>query len=208
MFDPLRTRKNNKKYYTRKGQIIQAKRTNKSDNVVIEPMLVDKYKKYILDNNLIPKPPVPPPARIIPKIIGIFNAFSNQEALFTDSQIPWTHPLPSTMIQVDANRIFYIIGVSETEVYIHIGSTDADASWATEIPRGFGVKTYVVFQVPNTAFRPTHLEKLGLLIQYPNSSETIRAIAGYPEVNASAGGGGDDTDYSLVIKRDTIDILI
>lgn len=205
MFDPHRTRKSNKKYYTRKGQIIQAKRTNKSDNVVIEPMLVDKYKKYILDNNLIPPPPVPPPTVIIPKIIGIFNEFTNQEALFTDSQIPWTHPSPSTMIEVDANRIFYIIGVSSTEIYIHIGSTKS-TTWATEIPSGFGVKTYVVFQVPNQSFDATRLQKLGIIIQYPNSTEKIRAIAGYPEVNSDE--SGDDTDYSLVIKRDTIDILI
>lgn len=205
MFDPHRTRKTNKKYYTRKGQIIQAKRTNRSDEVVIEPMLVDKYKKFILDNNLIPKPIPPPPARIIPKIIGIFNAFTNQEALFTDSQIPWTHPQPKTMIEIDANRIFYVIGVSSTEVYVHIGSTGTQ--WATEIPEGFGVKTYVVFQVPNQAFNPRELEKLGLIVQYPNSSTKIRAIAGYQEVNA-AGGSGDDTDYSLTIKRDTIDILI
>lgn len=207
MFDPHGTRKTNKKYYTRKGQIIQAKRTNRTNDVVIEPMLVDKYKKYILDNNLIPKPPVPPPVRLIPKIIGIFNAFTNQEALFTDSQIPWTHPQPKTMIEIDANRIFYVIGVSSTEVYVHIGSTGS-TPWATEIPEGFGVKTYVVFQVPNQIFNPNQLEKLGLIVQYPNSSTNIRAIAGYQEVNASGGGAGDDTDYSLTIKRDTIDILI
>ena len=207
MFDPHRTRKTNKKYYTRKGQIIQAKRTNKSDDVVIEPMLIDKYKKFIIDNNLIPKPPVPPPVRLIPKVIGIFNAFSNQEALFTDPQIPWTHPLPKTMIEIEPNHIFYVIGVSSTEIYVHIGSTGS-TPWATEIPEGFGVKTYVVLQRPNEAFHPTELEKLGLLVQYPNTSVNIRAIAGYQEVNASGGGAGDDTDYSLVIKRDTIDILI
>lgn len=205
MFDPHYTRKSNKKYYTRKGQIIQAKRTNRADDVVIEPMLIDKYKKYIQDNNLIPKPTPPPPVRLIPKIVGIFNAYSNQEALFTDSQIPWTHPQPQTMIEIDANRIFYVIGVSSTEIYVHIGTTGT--TWATEIPEGFGVKTYVVFQIPNQGFRPTELEKLGLLVQYPNSSAKIRAIAGYQEVNAIGGGSGDDTDYSLTIKRDTIDIL-
>ena len=59
MYDPHRLRRNDRRYYTRKGQIIQAKAFNAP--FTIESNKVEAYKEYILQNKLIPKPPTPPP---------------------------------------------------------------------------------------------------------------------------------------------------
>lgn len=57
MFDPHHTRYSNRKYYTRKGQVIQAKRI---DNPVgVEDRLVPMYKNYLLKNKLISSSDVP-----------------------------------------------------------------------------------------------------------------------------------------------------
>lgn len=57
MFDPHHTRYSNRKYYTRKGQVIQAKRI---DNPVgIEDRLVPMYKKYLLKNKLVTSDDLP-----------------------------------------------------------------------------------------------------------------------------------------------------
>lgn len=69
MFDPHRTRRNDRKYYTRKGQVIQANRVNTAP--IIDQRLVPIYKDYIIKNGLIRIPPRPPgPAEPI-EITGI-----------------------------------------------------------------------------------------------------------------------------------------
>lgn len=62
MFDPHRTRRSDSRYFTRKGQVLQASRVN--TNPVIDQRLVPIYKNYILKNGLIknPPPPLPPPS--------------------------------------------------------------------------------------------------------------------------------------------------
>ena len=72
MFDPQRTRYSNRKYYTRKGQVIQAKRIDAP--LGIESRLVPMYKNYLLKNHLISSgdlPPAPPP--VIKKIYFPFD---------------------------------------------------------------------------------------------------------------------------------------
>lgn len=72
MFDPHRTRRSDRRYYTRKGQVIQASRVNV--NPTIDQRLVPIYKNYILKNNLLtaPSPPAPtPPSTPKIKPIGI-----------------------------------------------------------------------------------------------------------------------------------------
>lgn len=64
MFDPHRTRRSDKRYYTRKGQVIQAGPVNTKP--IIDHRLVPVYKNYLITNNLIdvpppPEPPTPPP---------------------------------------------------------------------------------------------------------------------------------------------------
>lgn len=59
MFDPHRTRRSDRRFYTRKGQVLQASRVNV--NPTIDQRLVPIYKNYLLKNNLITAPPPPPP---------------------------------------------------------------------------------------------------------------------------------------------------
>lgn len=60
MFDPHRTRRSDRRYYTRKGQVIQANRVDTQP--VIAQRLVPVYKDYLFKNNLAyPSPPAPPP---------------------------------------------------------------------------------------------------------------------------------------------------
>nr|WEY08161.1 Cap [Po-Circo-like virus] len=50
MFDPHRTRRSNSRYFTRKGQVLQASRVNV--NPVIDQRLVPIYKNYLINNGL------------------------------------------------------------------------------------------------------------------------------------------------------------
>lgn len=61
MFDPHRTRRNDRRYYTRKGQVIQAR--NIPAPFTIDRSKVDAYKEYIIQNNLIPSSPSPTPVK-------------------------------------------------------------------------------------------------------------------------------------------------
>lgn len=71
MFDPHRTRRSDYRYYTRKGQVLQASRVN--INPVIDQRLVPIYKNYLLKNNLVQSP-----IQAI-KPIGIAIAFHSLE---------------------------------------------------------------------------------------------------------------------------------
>lgn len=57
MFDPHRTRRSDSRYFTRKGQVLQASRVNV--NPVIDQRLVPIYRNYLIKNNLLPPPDVP-----------------------------------------------------------------------------------------------------------------------------------------------------
>lgn len=57
MFDPHRTRRSDSRYFTRKGQVLQASRVNV--NPVIDQRLVPIYRNYLIKNNLLPPPIVP-----------------------------------------------------------------------------------------------------------------------------------------------------
>lgn len=60
MFDPHRTRRSNRRYFTRKGQVLQANRVDTSP--VIDQRLVPVYRNYLIQNGLAySQPPVPPP---------------------------------------------------------------------------------------------------------------------------------------------------
>lgn len=54
MFDPHRTRRSDRRYYTRKGQVLQASRVNV--NPTIDQRLVPIYKNYLIKNNLFQSP--------------------------------------------------------------------------------------------------------------------------------------------------------
>lgn len=59
MFDPHRTRRSDRRYYTRKGQVLQASRVNTQP--IIEQRLVDVYKNYLVSNGLTYADPPPVP---------------------------------------------------------------------------------------------------------------------------------------------------
>lgn len=53
MFDPLRIRRNDNRYFSRKGQVLQVKPIVNFPGVFINPNQVQHYKQYIIDNKLI-----------------------------------------------------------------------------------------------------------------------------------------------------------
>ncbi len=64
MFDPHRTRRSDRRYYTRKGQVLQASRVNTQP--IIEQRLVPVYKRYLIANGLAyDSPPPQPPSTVI-----------------------------------------------------------------------------------------------------------------------------------------------
>lgn len=70
MFDPHRTRRSNRRVFTRKGQVNQASLVNTQP--IIEQRLVPIYKEYLFKNNLAypsPVPPSPPPPAPVASII-------------------------------------------------------------------------------------------------------------------------------------------
>ena len=78
MFDPHRTRRSDKRYYTRKGQVLQAGRVNVQP--VIEPRLVPAYQNYLIANKLVNANIVNPPETI--PVIGM--SFNGVKYPFTD----------------------------------------------------------------------------------------------------------------------------
>lgn len=62
MFDPHRTRRSDYRYFTRKGQVLQASRVNTQP--VIDQRLVPIYKQYLLNNALISPNPIFVPFKI------------------------------------------------------------------------------------------------------------------------------------------------
>lgn len=78
MFDPHRTRRNDRRYYTRKGQVLQAGRVNVQP--IIDQRLVPFYQNYLIQNGLVNRNIVNPPETI--PVIGMF--FNNTKYPFTD----------------------------------------------------------------------------------------------------------------------------
>lgn len=76
MFDPHRTRRSDSRYYTRKGQILQASRVN--TNPVIDQRLVPIYRNFIIKNNLLPPPIVPASPN---KIGGVFIKYGESDIM-------------------------------------------------------------------------------------------------------------------------------
>lgn len=101
MFDPHRTRRSDRRYYTRKGQVLQASRVNTQP--VIEQRLVPIYKQYLINNNLVPTAPAPfPPIKIIGVRVG------NRDNNFDQGVIHWiTETTTSFTINVNTQTSQY-----------------------------------------------------------------------------------------------------
>lgn len=81
MFDPHRTRRSDRRYYTRKGQVLQASRVNVQP--VIEQRLVPAYQNYLIGNGLVNANIVNPPETI--PVIGM--VYDNVKYPFTDFEV-------------------------------------------------------------------------------------------------------------------------
>lgn len=81
MFDPHRTRRSDRRYYTRKGQVLQASRVNVQP--IIDQRLVPTYQNYLIQNGLVNRNIVNPPETI--PVIGMF--FNDTKYPFTDFQL-------------------------------------------------------------------------------------------------------------------------
>lgn len=77
MFDPHRIRRSDRRYYTRKGQILQASRVDVQP--IIDQRLVPVYQKYLQANNLLPVRQIPPePVPVTGVLFGEYNYSFNQ----------------------------------------------------------------------------------------------------------------------------------
>lgn len=102
MFDPQYTRRSNRRFYTRKGQVIQAKATDSP--VVIEQRLIPIYQEYFRKNSIEISPPQPP-------TIPPFYILSPTSKL-KPNEGSFTIPLQANMILITIEgqeiKIFYL----------------------------------------------------------------------------------------------------
>lgn len=94
MFDPHRTRRSDRRYYTRKGQVIQANRVNVAP--IIEQRLVPIYRDYLIKNSLLPSVPIPPPVITLDGI-----AISDDNNADNVHQLPFSDMTLSTEPTID-----------------------------------------------------------------------------------------------------------
>lgn len=102
MFDPHRTRRNDRRFYTKKGQIIQARNFSAPFN--IERSKVEAYKKYILDNKLIEIP-----ENVLPVTVDTIVEQTNSLVIQTDDLIYNTQTQSIDISQVSAPRMVFTI---------------------------------------------------------------------------------------------------
>lgn len=142
MFDPHRTRDSNKRYYTRKGQVIQARRVDAP--LGIEGRLVPMYRDFILKNKLITGSDFPLQT---PVINAIRFSIDGSTTLYED--------LAQTISpQVVNNSIGIAIGTDTQNpdlwhiyIFLVIGPTIGFT-----IPKGFRWKSWSVSRVAINAY--------------------------------------------------------
>lgn len=109
MFDPHRTRRSDRRYYTRKGQVLQASCVNTQP--IIDQRLVPVYKNYLIQNGLAhDSPPQPPPVPITP--IEISGISVNSQQYIWNSFTKYTTPTvnlhaSTTQAQTRVIIVFY-----------------------------------------------------------------------------------------------------
>lgn len=81
MFDPHRTRRSDRRYYTRKGQVLQASLVNSQP--VIQQNLVPAYQNYLIKNGMVNANIIQPPETI--PVIGM--TYDNVKYPFTDFEV-------------------------------------------------------------------------------------------------------------------------
>lgn len=146
MFDPHRTRWNDRRYYTRKGQVLQAKKTEVP--YLIEPNRVDAYKRYILKNHIVTSADFPSPPPVIPTIDSI--KFSEDPTIYPISALSLT----TGPVTVAGRTQTIILTTSSADSnYWEVDILFLNDSYATyTIPAGCRYKTFVGSDPVNDAF--------------------------------------------------------
>lgn len=108
MFDPHRTRRNDRRFYTKKGQVLQAKNLNAP--FTIEQNKINAYKNYLIQNRLAyDAPQAPPPVPIAPIGISGIEIEANKYlfSTFTKSTDPTVNLHYSTGVNQDRVIIYF-----------------------------------------------------------------------------------------------------
>lgn len=126
MFDPQNTRQRNKYYYTKKGQILQAKITG-DNNKFLDTSKVDLWKDFLIKNNLISRSEIPGPDPIVIKqSYTTTDPLSLQDILskFPDDAVPIKVKIQSSKQYLNAitvngweERVFLITGAVNGEFF-------------------------------------------------------------------------------------------
>lgn len=111
MFDPHRTRRNDRRYYTRKGQVIQASRVDV--NPIIDQRLVPIYKNYIIKNGILKSdaPPSPSPSNIIDGIIFKNSSNDNRYLSFPNFDLSYATTVTISGSSTDSPAYVFIFNI-------------------------------------------------------------------------------------------------
>ena len=131
MYDPHRLRSNDRRYFTRKGQIIQAKAITPSFK--IEKHKVDAYKRFIIKNHLIPSE--------LPIVIDSLKLEwgNGSSETLRDNEFVYTGDQPQTVNLSPGTRLCF--SVSENNEYYNFNIFYSTDTTITFPPNTWGVYT-------------------------------------------------------------------
>lgn len=152
MFDPHRTRRSDRRIFTRKGQVNQASRVNTQP--IIEQRLVPIYKDYLIKNNLISTTitPSPPSPEDTIKIEGVFleNSAGQIVSVPTSTMVLSTDPTVNLSSNTGTYGGGYLALYEDTDGFMHLVAAGVRSGQVTlNIPNN--VKCRYAFQRGFTA---------------------------------------------------------
>lgn len=139
MYDPHRLRRNDRRYFTRKGQVIQAK--NISPPFAIERSKVEAYRNYILKNNLLPAPVAPETEIDIQNLTIVYDAGAITQQ-FTD----FTYTADRAQIPTIPGDNFLCICIEIFQNYYNVNFNITSEGSATFPENSW----YLTWQIPQT----------------------------------------------------------
>lgn len=193
MFDPHRTRRSDRRYYTRKGQVLQASRVNV--NPTIDQRLVPIYKNYLIKNNLIsvapPQPPSPPlPTETITPM-GIAIQKPNMETVFFPFNEMNLNTEPSFTLRAESlNRFAVLLVFQQTSLGYYEFSTSTFLS-AVSLEITNNVKCYWTYSTSIATSSSDYLNCAKSLYHTSPSTENI-----FLSFDPSVGGSTENLTIS------------
>lgn len=129
MFDPHRTRRNESRYYTRKGQVLQASRVNVQP--VIEHRLVPIYRNFLINNGLVYDTPQPGPIQPI----SISGVSIDHEIYLFSNMTKSTEPTVNLSYTAQGYRKIIIVFYKDTNGnhYLEVSHLDEDHTYTKTI---------------------------------------------------------------------------